>query len=591
MFLKVAKYKNGRTFLSIVNGYRDENGKSKQKVVQKIGYLDQFTSSYDDPIAHFKQVAQQMTDEALNDSTYSLEIDLNSSIDDHSHLLNVGYLPFKYIYNEIGLNQFFINLQKKSSIQYSLNKNIELLAFSRILFPASKKSTFENKDIFFAPFDKGITKDSVYDCLDFLDIYKDEIQSLLWHNTKDLYRRDASKSYYDCTNYYFEIEYNDDDIIDEDGNIIEKGLRKRGPEKNKRPDPIVEMGLLMDSTGIPMAFDIFPGNESEKTSLRPILKKTKARFGIDRTIVVADRGLNTSDNIYFLAGKNDKENSHMDGYVYGQSVRGADKEFKDWVLDETDYTIDTITENGKTICFTHKSRIYSKEIKIKRDGKRSVKVNVCQKQMVYFSFKYLMKQRKDRAKMIKKANDLIEKPGCYTKATSYGAAAYVKNIEYDKETGVVQKEKELSLDQEKIDEEEKFDGYYSIVTSEIELDDYEIRKIYRGLAKIEETFKVTKSQLGARPAFVWTPPHIRGHFTSCFISLVLVRLLEKKLNNKYSTEQLINSLKNYNCIVLDQNIYQFIYKDAIIEELADIYQVDLLKKYRKREEIKKILKY
>ncbi|MEI3327559.1 MAG: hypothetical protein V8R64_14360 [Thomasclavelia sp.] len=188
-------------------------------------------------------------------------------------------------------------------------------------------------------------------------------------NQKISIKETCSKSYYDCTNYYFEIEYNDDDIIDENGEIIEKGMRKRGPEKNKRPDPIIEMGLLMDSSGIPMSYDIFPGNESEKTSLRPILKKTKADFGIERTIVVADRGLNTSDNIFYIAGFNNDENSKRDGYVYGQSVRGADKEFKKWVLDEKGYKTDIIDENNKKIAFTHKSRVYSKEIKITRDGK------------------------------------------------------------------------------------------------------------------------------------------------------------------------------------------------------------------------------
>ncbi|KXU50266.1 hypothetical protein HMPREF3037_01386, partial [Candidatus Stoquefichus sp. KLE1796] len=327
MFLKKSKYKNGRTFLSIVEAYRDENGKPKQRLIQKIGYLDDFTDKYDDPIAHFTDVAKNMTDEAKNDSNISLAIDMNATIDDGYNLFNVGYLPFKYIYNELGINDFFINKQRNLNIDFSLSRNLQLLVFSRILFPASKKSTYENRNRFFAPFNDGITKDSIYKSLDYFYRYKEEIQALIWKNTKDTYSRDISKSYYDCTNYYFEIEYNDDDIIDENGEVIEKGLRKRGPEKNHRPDPIVEMGLLMDASGIPLAYDLFPGNESEKLSLRPLLKKTKADFEIQRTIVVADRGLNTSDNIYYLAGRNDKESNSMDGYVYGQSVRGADKEF------------------------------------------------------------------------------------------------------------------------------------------------------------------------------------------------------------------------------------------------------------------------
>lgn len=586
MFLKKSHYKNGRTFLSIVESYRDDSGTPKHRIIKKIGYLDELTSLYDDPIAYFSNEAKKLTQEKKEDTSVPITLNLDETIKNGLNLYNVGYIAYKYLYNELALPQFFLNKQRNLNISFSLDKCLQLLTFSRILYPASKKSTFENKNLFFEQFN-SLTLDSIYDSLDYFNEYKKEIQALLWEKTKDSYQRDVSKSYYDCTNYYFDIEYNDDDIIDEEGNIIEKGLRKRGPEKNHRPDPIVEMGLLMDATGIPMAYDIFPGNESEKTSLRPILKKTKADFGIERTIVVADRGLNTSDNIFFLAGKNDDADKKKDGYVYGQSVRGADKEFKEWVLDNEGYKVDIVDDN---VAFIHKSRTYSKEIRINRNGKRNVKVNVCQKQMVYFSFKYLLKQRNDRNKMIKKAQDMIRNPGAYTKATSYGAANYIENISYDKKTGEIIN-KELLLDKEKIAEEEKYDGYYSIVTSEIELDDYEIRKIYRGLAKIENTFKVTKSYLGARPAYVWTKEHIEGHFLTCFVSLVLVRLLERKLNYKYTVEQIIESTKKYNCINIDKNIYQFIYNDSIINDIGKAFDIDLDKKYRKKEKIKKLLKY
>lgn len=586
MFLKKSHYKNGRTFLSIVESYRDDSGTPKHRIIKKIGYLDELTSLYDDPIAYFSNEAKKLTQEKKEDTSVPITLNLDETIENGLNLYNVGYIAYKCLYNELALPQFFLNKQRNLNISFSLDKCLQLLTFSRILYPASKKSTFENKNLFFEQFN-SLTLDSIYDSLDYFNEYKKEIQALLWEKTKDSYQRDVSKSYYDCTNYYFDIEYNDDDIIDEEGNIIEKGLRKRGPEKNHRPDPIVEMGLLMDATGIPMAYDIFPGNESEKTSLRPILKKTKADFGIERTIVVADRGLNTSDNIFFLAGKNDDADKKKDGYVYGQSVRGADKEFKEWVLDNEGYKVDIVDDN---VAFIHKSRTYSKEIRINRNGKRNVKVNVCQKQMVYFSFKYLLKQRNDRNKMIKKAQDMIRNPGAYTKATSYGAANYIENISYDKKTGEIIN-KELLLDKEKIAEEEKYDGYYSIVTSEIELDDYEIRKIYRGLAKIENTFKVTKSYLGARPAYVWTKEHIEGHFLTCFVSLVLVRLLERKLNYKYTVEQIIESTKKYNCINIDKNIYQFIYNDSIINDIGKAFDIDLDKKYRKKEKIKKLLKY
>lgn len=275
------------------------------------------------------------------------------------------------------------NKNQYLNIDYDLNEIFSLLVFSRILYPGSKKEAFENKDIFFEPFNNFELYD-IYRSLDYFNSYKDEIELLLWNNTKDKYNRDASRSYYDCTNYYFEINYNDIDLVDEEGNIIEKGYRKKGLEKNHRPDPIIEMGLLMDSSDVPMAYDLFPGNESEKLSMLPIIRRVKAKFGIGRTVVVADRGLNTSDNIYYLAGKNDKQ---LDGYIYGQSVRGADKEFKEWVLNQEGYINDPVYDkNGnpetfrqmifdkagkftgyerKPECFRHKSRIIPKKSPLK----------------------------------------------------------------------------------------------------------------------------------------------------------------------------------------------------------------------------------
>lgn len=589
MFLKKSVSSGGRIYLSIVEGYRLD-GKVKQRTIKKLGFLDDLATIYDDPVSHFSQVAKDMTSQTKADSHLSIDISTDEPIGENYNLKNVGYGILKMIYNDIALSSFFKTKNTKYSADFSFNRIFQLLVFSRILYPASKRETFNNRTLFFEPF-SGFTLNHIYKSLDYFSSFKDEIQKWLWNHTKDEYSRDASTAYYDCTNYYFEISFNDEDLIDEEGNILEKGYRKHGPEKNHRRDPIVEMGLLMDSNGIPLSYNIFPGNESEKTSLRPILKRTKADFGIRKTIVVADRGLNTSDNIYFLAGKNDEKSKNMDGYVYGQSVRGADSEFKKWVLDKEGYTAELVKEGDSEVAFIHKSRKYGKKIKIIRDGKRKTAVTVYQKQMVYYSAKYARKQRKERELMIAKAKDLIKKPGKYTKATSYGAAAYIQNITFNKETGEVDKEKVLLLNEEKIREEEQYDGYYSIVTSEDELTDHEIRNIYRGLIRIEDTFKVTKSDLESRPVYVWTQEHIEAHFLTCFVALVIIRLLEKRLGNKYSISRMIESLRRYNCVNIDKNIYQFIYHDEVIKEIEDVFKTDLNKKYRKREEIKKFLKY
>ena len=467
------------------------------------------------------------------------------------------------------------------------------MIFSRILYPGSKKENFENKEIFFKAFNNFELYD-IYRSLDYFNSYKDEIELLLWNSTKEKYNRDASRSYYDCTNYYFEINYNNEDLVDEEGNIIEKGYCKRGPEKNHRPDPIIEMGLLMDASDIPMAYDIFPGNESEKLSMLPIVKRVKAKFNINRTIVVADRGLNTSDNIFYLAGRNNKQ---LDGYIYGQSVRGADKEFKEWVLNQEGYINDPIHDkdgkpemfrqmkfdkDGKCIgyekkqeYFKHKSRIYPKELTIKRDGKRKVKVRTDQKQLVYYSQKYADKQKRDRNQMIERAKDIIANPKKYDKVSCKGAKSYINNIKFVKSSGEIADGIEMSLKEDLIKEEEKYDGYYSIVTSELNMSDFELRNKYRGLTKIEDTFKVTKSELETRPVYVWTKDHIESHFLTCFVALVIVRLLEKKTDNKYSASKIINSLKKCECNKLNNITNLFDYYDDTIEDLDKVFNVDL----------------
>ena len=582
MFVKQNKSHKG-ILLTFTVGYR-ENGKVKHKNIETIGYLEDLKKVYDDPISHFKEIAKQRTNEQINELVIK---NLNSKIiDSNSITKNLGYIAFKKIYNELDLNSFFKPKQSKLNIKYNLNDIFQLLTYSRIMYPGSKKETYENKNIFFDDFD--FTLKDMYRSLDHFNSYKDEILSLIWNKTKDKYNRDTSSVYYDCTNYYFEISYNDEDLVDEEGNILEKGYRKKGPSKEHNTGPIIGMGLLMDKTGIPLSYNLFPGNESEKTTLRPALKETKRNFGIDRVITVADRGLNTSDNTVFIAGKNDDSHTNHDGYIFGQSVRGADQEFKDWVLKQEDYRTDKFIEDNCEISFKHKSRIFAKTIQIKRNGKRTNKTEVYQKQMVYYSEKYARKQKKDRDLVIAKAKDLIENPGRYTRATSVGAAGYINNYEYDTKTGEIIG-KDLSLNIEKIQEEEKFDGYYSIVTSELEMSDKEIRDAYKGLWKIEESFKITKSTLEARPVYVWTKEHIEAHFLTCFVSLVILRLLEHKIERKYSSEKIINSLKQYTSTNIEHDIYIQNFRDNIIMDLENSFNMDLSRKYLTLSEIKKII--
>ena len=607
MFVKQNKSHKG-IFLTFTIGYR-ENGKVKHKNVETIGYLEDLKKEYDDPISHFKEIAKQRSNSEINELVIK---NLKSKIiDNNAHPKNLGYIILKKVYNELGITSILNKKQALLNIKYSLEKIMNLLVFSRILYPASKNETYNNKDIFFEKFDFSL-KD-LYRSLDYFESLKDDIIKSIWNNTKDVYSRDTSITYYDTTNYYFEISYNDEDLIDENGTILEKGSRKKGPSKEHRKTPIIGMGLLMDKNGIPLSYDLFPGNESEKLMMRPTLNKTKAKFGIDRTIIVADRGQNTSDNTVFIAGKNDDEHTNHDGYVYGQSILGADKEFKTWALTQdgfiNDYVYDEegnlVTykdavkdENGnilryedKPVIFKHKSRVYAKKVQIKKDNKRNVNYLIYQKQMVYYSKKYADRQKHERELAVKKAEDLIKNPGKYTQATSYGCTKYINNIRFNEETGEIPKGLELSLKLDKIKEEEKYAVYYSLVTSEIILSDKEIRDIYKGLWKIEESFKITKSDLETRPVFVWTKEHIEAHFLTCFISLVILRLIEHKTNRKYSASSIIKSLKNYTSNNLEHDIYLQNFTNDIIKDLSSIYKVDLSRKYLTLSEIKKILNF
>lgn len=599
MYLHVSNTKNG-TYLAFYESYRDKaTKKPKNRCVEPIGYLEDLVKLYEDPVAHFKQVAKDRNSEKKNDTAATISINMNEKMSvETDDIKNVGYLVLKHIYKELEIDKFWKQVSKNYEFEYDLNKIFQLLVFSRIISPASKKKTFESRSLFFESFD-GFQLEDVYRALDVFSENDRKFQQWLYDHSCTRYNRGLSVSYFDCTNYYWDVSKPDTDEFRDDGTPLLIRYRKMGPEKNNRKDPIVELGLLMDRTGIPLAYELFPGNDSEKLHMLPIVKRAKRDFGFARTICVADRGLNTSDNIYFLNGDNKSDNNTLDGYVYGQSVRGADAEFKKWVIDQNGY-IDTKIQNesdddtsSDTGVFRHKSRIYPKKLSVHVDGKDGKKVKktitVDQKQMVYYSNKYAKKQKEARNKIIERAEDLIKHPKKYDKLAAGGTSGYVINLTYDKDGVII--DKDLRLDVDKIAEEEKYDGYYSIVTSELKMSDTEIRNIYRGLIRIEDTFKVTKSELDTRPIHVRTNEHIEGHFTTCYAAIVMIRLLENRLDNKYSTAKVLESLKKYQCAHIDANHYQFFYYDEILEDIGKSLEIDLSKKYKTANEIRRLLKY
>ncbi len=603
MYLNKQKKPNGDIYLSIREKYHVPKVGSRERTVESLGYVSELKKKHDDPIAFYSNYAKELTEKKKAEKKKVLRIDTSETLAVGTNdVRNVGYGMIKLLYKELELDKFWNWKTRGRKMDYSTDQIFRLLVFSRIMNPGSKRYTLLQKDFFFEPF-QNCSLDDVYHALDVIAENQEDLQHWIFDHSEKLCKRDLSVTFFDCTNYYFDIGHPDVDLLNDDGKPVDENgdpvpakYRKRGPEKNHRPDPIVEMGLLLDHNGLPLAYDLFPGNESEKVHMRPILNRVKQEFSSCRTIIVADRGLNTSDNIYWINGDNRGDDNQRDGYVYGQSVRGADAEFKEWVLKQ-DYLKEEIPdEDGERILFVHKSRIYPKKIQVnvpKKGSKKTSKktVTIDQKQMVYFSEKYAKKQKKERDAMVARAKDLIRYPKKYDRISSKGSSSYVLNIAFDKTTGEIVDGKELKLDEEKIKEEEKYDGYYSIVTSELDLDDTEIRRIYRGLARIEDSFKVTKSFLEARPIYVWLSEHIDAHFATCFLALVLIRLLEMKLEDQFSVGKILHSLKNYNCTKLDANMWQFTYYDEIIEACAKAFGLELNQKYRSQQEIQRILHY
>lgn len=590
MYLQKSKNQTGRIYLSFVQGYR-KDGKVKHRTIEKLGYLDELEKLYDDPISHFKQIAKERS-AAEENVQKKIEITLSDKLSpDTSSRKNLGYAVPKAVYDTLGLYDFFQYKQRFIHSEFNLNSIFSLLLYNRILFPSSIKHAYETKDIFFESFDFAL--EDCYRALDHYISYSEELQAMLASKTKEMFGRDPHLGYWDVTNYYFEIPYEDEDEFDDEGNLLKKGQKKRGPSKEHRKDPIVQMGLLMDSKGIPMAFNTFSGGESEKTNMLPAIRRAKRDLEIERIIVVADRGLNTSDNMALLSGKNHDDMKNNDGYIYGQSILGAEKQFKEWVLDQSGYKNDKeIDKDGNMVTFRHKSRIHAKKVTLKnQSGKRSISYEIYQKQMVYYSEKYAKKQKADRERVLAKARSLIKNPQLYTRSTCYGAAGYVKNISFSKKTGEIVNGTSLELDQDRIDEESKYDGYYSIVTSEKDIPDAELRSIYKGLWEIEESFKIIKSEFKARPVFVKTEDHVNAHFLICYVALVIMRVMEHLLEEQYTTKEIRNALCNYSCSYLDQNYYLFDYRDKVLDAFGKMYGWDLTQKYKSRAEIKKILKH
>ena len=579
MYLKKSTNKEtGRTYLSMAESYRKKGNKyPSSKTIESFGYLDNLLKVYDDPIAHFEAyVAEQNRLEELENGEYIIKERKDATIPKNTvGRKNFGYIAILKIFYGLGLDQFLISKQRGRNFKYNTGTILKLLVVSRILDPASKKKTYERRETYF-DFEKedAFTLIDIYRSLTFYTSIDNDIQLHIHKQITEKYGRNTDLIYYDVTNYYFEIDKED-------------GFRAKGPSKENRRDPIVQLGLAMDAEGIPISYEVFAGNDSEKLHLRPMVKNLVTSYETGRVIVVADAAHNTGNNIYYLdRGKC--------SYVFSQTIRGGSSEFKKYVIDPADY--DEFSDQYK-----RKSRIIKKEITVDMvqvGGKEyKKKLMVDQRQIVFYSKKYADRAKVKRESVLKKAVSIASNPSAYSKATSYGALRYIKNIDVDKTTGEIKeaKGKKPFVDYDKLKEDEKYDGYYCIITNIFDEDgsgkfsDDKIIEMYRGLWQIEDNFRITKDEIDSRPVHVSRKDRIHGHFLTCYISLVILRLIQKQLGYAYTTADIIEALKNIACSPEDKNIYLFNYRSDVTDAIGSALGFDFTMKRLKRSEIKKII--
>ena len=576
MFLKQTFIKKtGRIYLSMARSFRDkEKGYARTKTIESFGYLDELQKVFDDPITHFKQVVEEKNQLAQQeDAVYTITANKNQEISKNTaNRMNYGYIVILKLFYELGLDRFLLNRKQTTKIEYNTSAIMKLLVISRILSPGSKKKAFDEMNRYF-DFDKKIGFDltDVYRSLPHFASLATDIQLLIHDRITKNYGRKTDLIYYDVTNYYFEIDKEDE-------------LKAKGASKEHRPDPIIQMGLAMDEEGLPISYDIFPGNDSEKLHLRPMVFSLFSKYDTGRIIAVADAAQNTGNNIYYL-------DKGKQGYVFSQSIRGGSKSFKQYVIDEKGY--EWFGDKYK-----RKSGNVRREIQVDfvKNGKTfKKKILVDQRQIVFYSEKYAVRSRVKREAAIKKAQQIIDNPAMFNRATSYGALKYIKNIEVDKETGEIKEFKaKPCFDIDKLIEDEKYDGYYAIVTNVFDegknkwkFSDDKIIDIYRGLWKLEDSFRVTKQELETRPVYLSRHDRIYGHFLICYIALVIIRLIQKNTGYRHSPARLIEAMNNISCSNESENLYLFDYRSDVSDDLGQAFGIDFTKQRLTRAEIKK----
>ena len=526
---------HGIPYLQVMESYSiKEDGiyKSRKRVVKNLGPLSRFDDGKPDYLKRLRHSFKEgnplipelydlVTDDNVKDIV-TIQFDRKSQQDCVSDPKNIGYFLLDGLYDGLGIYDVMNKYKSMSKIEYDLNGLTKLLVFGRVLWPDSKVKTFKKRDRYFFDVTSSNNLIEVYRALDCLNDEAESIQKRINHKVKNSIGRNMEVCFYDVTNYYFEIDQNDEDILDTEGNVIKDGLRKKGVSKEKRSDPIVQMGLFIDDNGIPIAYQLFPGNKTDQTTLRPALKKGIDNMKFGKVIIVADGGLNNSKNIAHILKKGN-------GYILSKSTKKSAKNVRKWILEEEGY------EWNEKKTFKVKSILQDRTVE-DEDGN---KIKYKEKLICYWSKKHYDMEVNENKKFIEYLESIIENPD-KLKDKPKKIEKFLNKTQIDKNTGeILNIHTHLSLDIEKIQEYMNLMGYYTIMTSEIEKTDREIINKYHGLSRIEDSFKIIKSDLEGRPVHVYTPEHINAHFLICFIALIMVRIIQYRIL-KYQGKDTLN---------------------------------------------------
>ena len=528
-------------YLRVCEGrYVSHLGRQKKIILKNLGPL----SKYDDGKPDFlKRLREQFKNGEIdfdglkytskNDDRNIFEID---NYDNYIELKNIGYLFLNSLFNELGITEILNREKSDSRIKYDLNGITKMLVFGRILDPQSKKVTFERRNKYLFPVTDTNDLEEVYKALTVLNKVSKKIQNRM--NTKiknSSIGRVTSLTYYDVTNYYFETMYGDDDIyeldenneiiIGEDGKpiIVKKGFRKKGVSKENSKGPIVQMGLFIDNNGIPVSHKLFSGNTQDKTTFKNVLENDVDEMELGKVVVVADNGMNTQENKYLIVDKNN-------GYIVSKSVKKSWTKIGPWALNNEGYT--EIKNSDGEVVFKYKSRINEIELTYKNEDGTKSKKKIKEKEIIYWSKKHYEKELYQNKKFIEYLESCKEHPN-KLKDKQRKSQEFIDIIDVDKKTGEVIKTKKIVVFlEEKLKKYKETLGFYAIVTSEIDEIEKEVINRYHGLSRIEDSFRIIKSDLEGRPIYVWTEEHIKAHFLICFIALTIIRILQYRILKK-----------------------------------------------------------